>query len=197
LRAFAITILPIVPHAGNVEHLFSNLGNTQSPQRSNLSVSTFEMLGKIHANLNYHIHTTKATSSKKMWHHHARIHTQDQSGISVDVAKDLEERFTRVPPLIAQSDEDLAGPEAISLDEIDALFSAFESEVAEGEGHESVSGRGVVEGQVYSFEELDQVDKGFAPQGVDEVIEVVDHSQQDDGGWDATLLMLSNGLDCP
>ncbi|KAI6140208.1 hypothetical protein BKA82DRAFT_4217061 [Pisolithus tinctorius] len=133
------------------------------------------MLGKIHANLNYHIHTTKATSSKKMRHHHAHIHTQDQ--------------FTWVPPLIAQSDEDLAGPEAISLDEIDALFSAFESEVAEGEGHESVSGRGVVEGQVYSFEELDQVDKGLLPK-------VVNHSQQDDGGWDATLLMLSNDLDC-
>ncbi|KIO04847.1 hypothetical protein M404DRAFT_1000372 [Pisolithus tinctorius Marx 270] len=111
-------------------------------------------------------------------------------GISVDVAKDLKEIFTWVPPLIAQSDKDLAGPEAISLDEIDAFFSAFESEVAEGEGHESISGRGVVKGQVYSFKELDQVDKGLTPQGVDEVIEVVDHSQQDDRGWDATLLML-------
>ncbi|KIO06479.1 hypothetical protein M404DRAFT_999138, partial [Pisolithus tinctorius Marx 270] len=34
-------------------------------------------------------------------------------------------------------------------------------------------------------------------QGIDEVIEVVNHNQQDDKGWDATLLMLSNGLDCP
>lgn len=33
--------------------------------------------------------------------------------------------------------------------------------------------------------------------GIDEVIEVVDHDRRDDKGWDASLLMLSNGLDCP
>lgn len=196
LKAFAITILSIVPHAGDVERLFSDLGNTQSPRRCNLSVSTFETLGKIRANLNYHIHTTKAANGGKTRRRHAHMHTRDQPGINVDVAKDLEERFTWVPPLLAHSDEDLAGPEAISLDEVDALFSAFE-QVIEGEEVISVGGRGVVEGGVYSFEELDQVDKGIAPRQVDEVVEVVDHNRRDDEGWDVTMLMSSNGLDCP
>ena len=194
LKAFAITILSIVPHASDVEHLFSDLGNTQSPWRCNLSVSTFEMLGKIHANLNYHIHTTKAANGKKTRCRHAHMHTRDQPGINVDVTKDLKERFTWVPPLLAHSDEDLAGPKAISLDEVDALLSAFK-QVVEGEEVVSVGGRGVVEGGVYSFEELDQVDKGIAPRQVDEVVEVVDHNRWDDEGWDVTMLMLSNGLD--
>lgn len=197
LKAFAITILSIVPHAGDVERLFSDLGNTQSPRRCNLSVSTFETLGKIRANLNYHIHTSKVANGEKTRRHHAHMHTRDQPGINIDVAKDLEERFTWVPPLVVQSDEDLAGPEAISLDEIDALFSAFEQAV-ESEELRSVSGGGVVGGGVYSFEELDRVDEGIAPQGVDEVVEVVDHNRRDDGGWDVMALMSSNGVaHCP
>jgi hypothetical protein len=50
LKALAITILSIVPHAGEVERLFSALGNTQSWKRCNLSVSTFKTLGKLCAN---------------------------------------------------------------------------------------------------------------------------------------------------
>ncbi|KAN0082875.1 hypothetical protein V8E55_008670 [Tylopilus felleus] len=101
LKAFAITILSIVPHAGDIERLFSDLGNTQSPRRCNLSVSTFETLGKIRANLNYHIHTSKMANGEKTRRRHAHMHTRDQPGININVAKDLEERFTWVPPLLA------------------------------------------------------------------------------------------------
>ncbi|KAG2062609.1 hypothetical protein BDR04DRAFT_1040100, partial [Suillus decipiens] len=41
LKAFAIVILSIVPHAAEVEQLFSDLGGTQSAKRCNLSVRTF------------------------------------------------------------------------------------------------------------------------------------------------------------
>ncbi|KAG2144418.1 uncharacterized protein EDB93DRAFT_1087646, partial [Suillus bovinus] len=47
LKALAITLLSIVPHAADVEHLFSDMGSTQSPKRCNLSVDTFEALAKI------------------------------------------------------------------------------------------------------------------------------------------------------
>ncbi|KAN0080080.1 hypothetical protein V8E55_009646 [Tylopilus felleus] len=107
-----------------------------------LSVSTFETLRKIRANLNYHVHSTKAANA--------------QPGINMDVAKNLEESFTWVPPL------------AISLDEIDAMFTAFEQEVSM-EQQESISmGQGVLEGAVYSFHELDRVDVGIVPWALDE-----------------------------
>ncbi|KAG2336964.1 hypothetical protein BDR05DRAFT_978652 [Suillus weaverae] len=47
LKSFAIIILSIVPHAAEVEQLFSDLGGTQSAKCCNLSVGTFEALGKI------------------------------------------------------------------------------------------------------------------------------------------------------
>ncbi|KAG1750064.1 hypothetical protein EDB19DRAFT_1585149, partial [Suillus lakei] len=46
LKALAITLLSIVPHAADV-HLFSDMGSTQSPKCCNLSVDTFEALAKI------------------------------------------------------------------------------------------------------------------------------------------------------
>ncbi|KAG1888381.1 hypothetical protein F4604DRAFT_1505373, partial [Suillus subluteus] len=42
LKAFSVTNLLIVGHAGEVEHTFSDLGITQSTRRCNLSVDTFE-----------------------------------------------------------------------------------------------------------------------------------------------------------
>ena len=197
LKAFAITILSIVPHAGDIKRLFSDLGNTQSPRWCNLSVSTFETLRKICTNLNYHIHTSKIANNEKTWCHHAHMHIRDQPGININVAKDLEERFTWVPLLLAQSNEDLAGPEAISLNELDALFSTV-GQAVESEELGSVGSWGVVEGSVHSFKELDRVDEGIAPQGIDEVVEVVDHNWRDNGGWDVITLMSLNGVaQCP
>jgi hypothetical protein len=56
LKALAITIFSIVPHAANVEWLFSQLGGNQSVKRCNLAVDTFEKLGKCRANYAYHIY---------------------------------------------------------------------------------------------------------------------------------------------
>ncbi|KAG1749447.1 hypothetical protein EDB19DRAFT_1629467, partial [Suillus lakei] len=42
LKGLAITLLSIVPHAADVERLFSDMGSTQSLKCCNLSVNTFE-----------------------------------------------------------------------------------------------------------------------------------------------------------
>ncbi|KAG1746405.1 hypothetical protein EDB19DRAFT_1580922, partial [Suillus lakei] len=47
LKVFAVSILSIVGRAAEVECTFSDLGTTQSARRCNLSVDTFETLGKI------------------------------------------------------------------------------------------------------------------------------------------------------
>ena len=49
LKQFAMAILSIVPHAAEIEHLFSSLAGIQSPKRNNLSVATFEKLARVRA----------------------------------------------------------------------------------------------------------------------------------------------------
>ncbi|KAG2064222.1 hypothetical protein BDR04DRAFT_1181032, partial [Suillus decipiens] len=46
LKTLAITLFSIVPHAADVERLFSDLGGIQNVKRCNLTVRTFETLGK-------------------------------------------------------------------------------------------------------------------------------------------------------
>ncbi|KAG1717629.1 hypothetical protein EDB19DRAFT_1194990 [Suillus lakei] len=56
LKAFAIIIHSIVPHAADVEHYFSSLGRVQSVKRCNLSVQTFEFLSKLRASYANFLH---------------------------------------------------------------------------------------------------------------------------------------------
>ncbi|KAG2073433.1 hypothetical protein BDR04DRAFT_1141238 [Suillus decipiens] len=138
------------------------MGSTQSPKRCNLSVDTFEALAKIRANLRYHTHQKAVANGKPARRRHAHMHTGAQPGIHVDIAADLEANFAWAPPLAPQTqnvDDDLAGPESISLDEIDAAFALLEHEK---ESMERVLIDGldeVLEGQVYDFAELEYVDQ--------------------------------------
>ncbi|KAG1879846.1 hypothetical protein F4604DRAFT_1954190 [Suillus subluteus] len=118
------------------------------------------------------------------------------SDINVDVAADLEANFAWAPPLAPQTqniDDDFAGPESISLDEIDAAFALLEHEK---EVMERVldDGNEVLEGQVYDFAELEHVDRGLLPKSVDDEVIVVDHTSHDDGQWDVDMLMSCNGV---
>jgi hypothetical protein len=72
-------------------------------------------------------------NGKSTRRHHAHMHTGAQSGINVDGATDLEANFAWAPSLAPQTqnvDDDLAGPESISLDEIDAAFALLEHHTA-------------------------------------------------------------------
>ncbi|KAG2075185.1 hypothetical protein BDR04DRAFT_1228939 [Suillus decipiens] len=78
------------------------------------------------ANLRSHIQQKAVASGKPTRQRHAYVHTGAQPGIDVDVTAGLEVNFAWAPPLAPQTqnvDDDLAGPESISLDEIDATFA--------------------------------------------------------------------------
>ncbi|KAG2157798.1 uncharacterized protein EDB93DRAFT_1065158, partial [Suillus bovinus] len=128
LKAFAVTILSIVGHAGEVECTFSDLGTTQSAWRCNLSVEIFETLGKIHANLRHHSTIKVAEAGKSTRCRHAHMHTCEEVGIAVKTVQDLEASFAWTPPLSAEprdTDDLLAGPESISPKDIAAEFAAL------------------------------------------------------------------------
>jgi hypothetical protein len=102
LKVFSVTILSIVGHAGEVERTFSDLGTTQSARRCNLSVDTFETLGKIRANLRHYSTVKAAEAGKSTRRQHAHMHTRKEVGIAVDTAQDLEASFAWVPPLSSE-----------------------------------------------------------------------------------------------
>jgi hypothetical protein len=204
LKAFAIIILSIVLHAAEVERLFSDLGGTQSVKRCNLSVNTFQTLGKICANLRYHIHLKNVADGKPTRHHHAHMHTTKPPGIDTDVAKQLETDFAFVLPLAAVSSDtncNLKGPESISLADIDAEFARLE-DIRNGEkvmdldfpSDWDVDGKEVLEGNMFDFAELQRVDKGLVPAAVEDEIMVTDHDANKDGTWDINSMLVSSGL---
>jgi hypothetical protein len=94
------------------------------------------------------------------------MHTRADKGIHVDLANELETTFVWVPPLateVEHPDDYLAGPESIDLDEIDAAFDELEKEKAASHGVVDADGKEVLEGDIYSFAELDRIDEGLAP----------------------------------
>ncbi|KAG1799160.1 hypothetical protein EV424DRAFT_1267167, partial [Suillus variegatus] len=101
----------------------------QSARRCNLSVETFETLGKIRANLRYQQAKRAEDNGKPAHRRHMHMHTREEVGINVDVTQDLEANFAWAPPLAAEpqdADDLLAGPETISADEIAEAFDALE-----------------------------------------------------------------------
>ncbi|KAG1775271.1 hypothetical protein EV702DRAFT_955637, partial [Suillus placidus] len=171
LKALAITLLSVVPHAGDVERLFSDMGS-QSVKRCNLSVATFETITKIHANLRFHSHQKTLASGRPVCHRHAHMHTRDEPGIDLNTARNLENTFAFEPPLTIQSnnsDDLLTGPEDISVDEIDAEFDALEKQnVVERFKDVDIDGLEILEGNVYNFDELARVEAGMVPKSIDE-----------------------------
>ncbi|KAG2064663.1 hypothetical protein BDR04DRAFT_1162324 [Suillus decipiens] len=113
LKAFAIVILSIVPHAAEVERLFRTL--------------------VVRANLRYHVHLKNVTDGKPTRRRHAHMHTTELPGIDTEVGKQLETNVSFVPPLSAVSSDNLEG---LSLDDIDAEFARLEDiRNAEKDGH--------------------------------------------------------------
>ncbi|KAG1732250.1 uncharacterized protein EDB91DRAFT_1251883 [Suillus paluster] len=102
-------------------------------------------------------------------------------------------------PQTQNIDDDLAGLESISLDEIDAAFALLEreKEVMEREpvdGNEVWRAKSMRVGAKSHTRKLGHVDQGLAPKFVDDEIMVVDHTSHDNGLWDVDVLMSSNGV---
>ncbi|KAN0081258.1 hypothetical protein V8E55_008882 [Tylopilus felleus] len=159
LKAMAVILYSVVPHAADVERYFSGLGEDRAAGRS--------------------------THRK-----HAHMHTQPQPGIDVELAGDLARNFTWVPPLAADSGggaDELAGPEAITDEE---LVSAFENLDRQTHAEENE----VLEGQLYSWDELEIVNRGIVPKGFVDDISALDKATNSGRQWDVNTLLSSEGV---
>lgn len=200
LKIFAIRILSIVPHAADVERLFSQLGGVQSVKRCNLSVENFERMGKLRCNYSFHLFKQDRKAGKSTRRQHAHMHTHSTPGIDNELVNELQDNFSWTGPLATETPSDdgnIEGPESVSLDEIDAAFAALESEVQldiengnTGPGGSS----GVLAGGIYDFGELDKLDKGLAPLLEPENVMLFMGEAGQEGGWCIGNLLVAEGL---
>ena len=156
----------------NVEWLFSQLGGTQSVKRCNLAVDTFKTLGKCCANYAYHLYLRAHAAGKPTHRHHGHMHTHPEKNIHIDLTNELKTTFAWVPLSLWKLNTlmiILWGPESISLDEIDAAFEGLGKE-KDASWRLNVDGADVLEGEVYSFDELDRIDDNLAPHALEEDI---------------------------
>ncbi|KDR66641.1 hypothetical protein GALMADRAFT_80557, partial [Galerina marginata CBS 339.88] len=199
LKALAITLLSVVPHAGEVERLFSSLGGVQTARRCGLALQTFETLGKLRSNYCYHLYERDRAAGKSVHRRHAHMHTQAEGGVNVELVEELKDGFTWEAPLSTDSaDDETAGPEDITLEEIGKAFDDLEAqlreekEAARGTGQTSEDDNEILEGKIYDLTELEAIDKGVAPKDATEDLNII--GEEEGFGWDVDAMMFSKGV---
>jgi len=125
LKALAIKIFSIVPHAAEVERFFSCLGGVQSARQSRLTVSHMQTFGTLRNQYTYEIHQAMLERGKSTCRKHAHMHTQKDPGIDLSRAEDLIKTFLWTP--LDTSSEGVE-PESITVEDIDAEFERLEEQ---------------------------------------------------------------------
>lgn len=204
LKAFAIAILKIVPHAAEVERFFSHLGGVQSPKRCNLTVPHFEAIGQCRANYTYHLWKRDKILGYSMHRAHAHMHTRPEPGIDAELAEKLERSFSFQPPLASIPDSvdsaNIEGPESISMAELEAAFDDAEQGLAEDlAANSDLTGQPlptpeVLNGAIYNFTELENVSRGTVGRATDNIMEVIRGEGNSSESWDEAALLAQAGI---
>ena len=126
------------------------------------------------------------------------MHTCPQPEINVELTDDLTKNFTWLPPFTTMAvpstgdtnDESLAGPESITVDELEKAFTELEPpSIADP----SLDRGEVLEGYVYDLGELRKVDECVAPSGFsDELLDL--STGEGSGGWSIEALLTLKGV---
>ncbi|KAF9012648.1 hypothetical protein BDQ17DRAFT_1387295 [Cyathus striatus] len=190
---FALKIMAIVPHATEVEHFFSNLGGVQSVKRSCLTVDHLGSLGMLRNFYNHHLYEEAVAEGKDPCCRHAHMHITGK-GINTEHAGIMTDDFTVPIPLqtgYEGANIDLNGVEAISMQELDAEFTALEQSgytTANGDGFSAI----VPVENVYNTSLIDIIHRGQLPSIQNTVVNTP--TEGNSGSWDRESLLHSMGL---
>ncbi|KAJ6596759.1 hypothetical protein B0H10DRAFT_2326478 [Mycena sp. CBHHK59/15] len=175
----AIVLASIVPHSADVERLFSDLGGIQTPCRDLLGVDTMEKTGKIRSRLNYELFEHGKLEKKSKHRKHSHMHTMESAGIDTDLAKDLENPITWIPPLDG-------GDGDVDEDIVDKASEELKS-LLEDEAPVQLLQGSVVAGQIVDFAELERIDRGEMGGIEEDKVEIVGGEVAE--GWNIEDLM--------
>ncbi|KAJ7449770.1 ribonuclease H-like domain-containing protein, partial [Mycena galericulata] len=179
IRSLAIVLASIVPHSADVERLFSDLGGIQTPRRNLMAVETMEKTGKIRSRLNYELYERARAEQKPKHRKHGHMHTMEAAGIDTDLAKDLDNPVTWIPPLDGDdhdTDEDVVEKASQELEKL--LNDEPPVSVPEGS---------VIHGEIVVFEELDRIESGETVGMEEDDVDIV--GAEAAGGWSIEDLM--------
>ncbi|KAG2007415.1 hypothetical protein CC2G_015111 [Coprinopsis cinerea AmutBmut pab1-1] len=126
IKTLAIWILSILPHAAEVECLFSNLSGVQGLRHCNLAVSTFETLGKLRANYRRILWSRAKAMGKSTQRKHTHMHTREGGGIDETLVDEIE---GELEPAGSPDDEAvLAGHVEITTDKIERAYTELDQD---------------------------------------------------------------------
>ena len=117
-------------------------------------------------------------------------------GILPRVQADILQNFTWTPPLAPQSDDNLKGLEAITDEDIEAVFTDIKRCDVETRSNIDpiIEGSEVEAAKVYDLEELAQVEKGLAPRAFNDETQVVVDITAGRTDWDISSLLQAKGV---
>lgn len=206
LKGMALRIFSIVPHAGEVERLFSNLKSMQGDDRAGLSVATIRSAGRMRCHYRDLIQARKIADGERVRKKHAHMHTREGGIIDVDAVKDLEDAAKDVAKEGEGDGDGAAEAQLHAEQEIERSFEMLrkrdEEDWREGRSDaeiaylETVQKANARPSQCYNLQgdALDRVLDGAAPisQAEDERV----HQDESGGGtgWNVRGLMSSKGF---
>ncbi|KAK7434739.1 hypothetical protein VKT23_020017 [Stygiomarasmius scandens] len=205
LKQLAITLFLIVPDSSDVERLFSDLGGIQTPRRNNLNIDTFENLGKMRCNLRRHHHAELQAQGKPIRRKHGHMHTKSRPGINTHIVEEDAESQESTSnsihwqgPLTSNSEGQECELENEDLD-METSFDVLEKEIhaednlfKDVERDLDLAEADILDGRLYDFKELENVDKGVEPKGFEDEIDVLEGSTE--STWSVQGIMHASGL---
>lgn len=185
LKALAIRIFSIVPHAAEIERLFSDLGGVQSPKRCRLSVAHMETLGILRNH-----YTNELSGGKTTHRHHAHMHTREGGGANVEKLTELTQQWAFEPDTSVTTQTPT--PDEISLQEIDEAFRELQN-IPPGQATGDGQGAAVGVEEVYNVAEMDRIRKGLAPKAVGDDVAAHDGGAGE-GKWSKESILRKLGI---
>ncbi|KAF7350255.1 DUF659 domain-containing protein [Mycena venus] len=201
IRKLAIVLASIVPHSGDVERLFSDLGDIQTLRCNSMTVLTMEKTGKICSRLSLisltvpwawncvvggissyelYLKARTTTGNGNVIHRkHNHMHTQATPGINAELAKDLKNPITWIPPLDGSGDDETENVVDKAYQELDR--------VKEDEVPATVTPGSIIDGELVDFDEYARVECGEVVAADEDNMDVV--GNQSEGGWSVAQLM--------
>ncbi|KAJ7069348.1 ribonuclease H-like domain-containing protein [Mycena amicta] len=211
LKPFALAILSIVPHAAEIERLFSSCNGIQSPKRNSLAVSTFSKLAKVRSRLVEEAKartppkTTGRTKSKTADGPSVTKPTAeksaplekdqtlekwqaplDRAGDDSEAVDGVESAFQELEQTLEEESDHDEADEDVDTDE--ELEQASTTTVASAKGKKKAAGKlSLMAGDIYDFKLVQKALDNVVPREEVQKVNVVRHGESED--WDIMDLL--------
>ncbi|KAJ3990836.1 ribonuclease H-like domain-containing protein [Lentinula boryana] len=181
LKLFAVAILSIVPHAAEIERLFSSLNGIQSPKRNGLSIPTFDKLAKLRSYYAEEVRhqTGQVASSERRF---TQIHSEEGPVLEKSGNLDVWEgpMYSAVDGLDGNADDDEP------MSGVEVVFRDVERTLEEEKSNDPLTAAGpslrsLMKGELYDFRLVKAALDCIVPQEVVDMVDVV--KAPSNGDW--------------